>query len=120
MSRSFWCFVFAAEPVRLGLELAAICLYCVATIQEHHGRDETSYGHFIALFLPVLSSFAQATSPGGIVYGPKAAFKISAPSDWVLDNSAGVEQGLPCVLYPKDSSWQDAKTIITPKIAGRD
>jgi hypothetical protein len=72
---------------------------------------------FIALFFPATSSFAQETSSGGIVYGPKAAFKISAPSDWVLDNSAGVEQGLPCVLYPEGSSWKDAKTIMYAKIA---
>jgi hypothetical protein len=63
-------------------------------------------------------SLAQDTYPGGIVYGPKAAFKISAPEGWVLDNSAGVEQGLPCVLYPKGSTWADAKTIIYAKIAG--
>jgi hypothetical protein len=62
-------------------------------------------------------SFGKDIYPGGIVYGPKAAFKISAPGGWVLDNSAGVEQGLPCVLYPKGSTWADAKTIIYAKIA---
>ena len=56
--------------------------------------------------------FAQETYPGGIVYGPKAAFKIDAPAGWVLDNSAGAEQGLPCVLYPKGSTWSDAKAIM--------
>jgi hypothetical protein len=60
---------------------------------------------------------AQDTYPGGIVYGPKAAFKISAPQGWVLDNSAGIEQGLPCVLFPKGSTWAGAKTIIYAKIA---
>ena len=54
---------------------------------------------------------------GGIVYGPNAAFKINAPKGWVLDNSAGAEQGLPCVLYPKGSTWADAKTIMYAKIA---
>lgn len=54
---------------------------------------------------------------GGVVYGPKAAFKIDAPTGWVLDNQSGVQQGLPCVLYPKDSSWAAAKTIIYAKIA---
>jgi len=54
---------------------------------------------------------------GGIVYGPKAAFKIDAPNGWVLDNEAGAQQGLPCVLYPKGSSWADAKTIMYGKIA---
>jgi hypothetical protein len=60
---------------------------------------------------------AQETFPGGVVYGPKAAFKIDAPDGWVLDNKSGVEQGLPCVLYPKGSSWADAKTIMYAKIA---
>jgi hypothetical protein len=60
---------------------------------------------------------AQDTFRGGIVYGPKAAFKIDAPKGWVLDNSAGAEQGLPCVLYPKGSTWADAKTIMYAKIA---
>src|ERR1700732_1177728 len=60
---------------------------------------------------------AQDTYPGGIVYGPKAAFNIAAPEGWVLDNQAGAEQGLPCVLYPKGSSWADAKTIMYAKIA---
>ena len=54
---------------------------------------------------------------GGIVYGPKAAFNISAPKGWVLDNESGKEQGMPCVLYPKGSSWADAKTVMYAKIA---
>jgi hypothetical protein len=46
---------------------------------------------------------AQNKYPGGIVYGPKAAFNVSAPNGWVLDNESGVPQGEPCVLYPKGS-----------------
>jgi hypothetical protein len=61
-------------------------------------------------------SFGQ-TYPGGIVYGPKAAFSIGAPEGWVLDNESGAQQGLPCVLYPKGQSWADAKTIMYAKIA---
>jgi hypothetical protein len=71
----------------------------------------------IVLLLVCASGFGQDTHPGGIVYGPKAAFTISAPAGWVLDNSSGVKQGLPCVLYPKDSSWSDARTIMYAKIA---
>ena len=71
-----------------------------------------------ALALFPAKSFAQEKNyRGGIVYGPKAAFHISAPEGWVLDNQAGAEQGLPCVLYPKGSSWQEAKTIVYAKIA---
>jgi len=64
------------------------------------------------------SMFAQETSPGGIVYGPKASFNISAPEGWVVDNEAGKEQGMPCVLYPKGSSWSDAKTVMYANMAG--
>ncbi len=72
----------------------------------------------IFLFLACAKGFGQDTQyPGGIVYGPKAAFNIAAPEGWVLDNSAGVDQGLPCVLYPKGSTWADAKTIMYAKIA---
>ena len=73
---------------------------------------------FVALATsPVCMLFGDETYRGGVVYGPKAAFKVDAPEGWVLDNKSGVKQGLPCVLYPKDSSWADAKTIIYAKIA---
>jgi len=65
-------------------------------------------------------SFAEGQYPGGIVYGPKAAFNISAPDGWVLDNESGAEQGLPCVLYPKGQSWADAKTVMYAEIAGEE
>src|SRR5947207_6853518 len=73
---------------------------------------------FLALgaFCPCVS--AQKNYRGGIVYGPKAAFNISAPEGWVLDNQSGVSQGLPCVLYPKSESWSDARTVMSAKIAG--
>lgn len=64
-------------------------------------------------------SFAQ-NYPGGIVYGPKAAFNISAPGGWVLDNESGKSQGLPCVLYRKGQSWADGKTVMYAKIASTD
>jgi hypothetical protein len=68
-------------------------------------------------FLTPLVNSAEEKFVGGIVYGPKAAFNIKAPEGWVLDNSAGSEQGLPCVLYPKGSTWAAASTIIYAKIA---
>src|SRR5437660_9954517 len=60
-----------------------------------------------ALFL-VTAVPAQNKYPGGIVYGPKAAFSISSPDGWVLDNEPGLEQGLPSVFYPTGGSWADA------------
>lgn len=74
-----------------------------------------SIGYITSLLLCAFA-FAQDTYPGGIVYGPKAAFNIKAPEGWVLDNSAGAEQGLPCVLYPKGSTWADATTVMYAKI----
>src|SRR5262249_19734217 len=71
----------------------------------------------LAVSLPCFLSFSQQY-PGGIVYGPKAAFNIGAPKGWVLDNESGQEQGLPCVLYPKGQSWANAKTVMYAKIAG--
>ena len=55
--------------------------------------------------------------PAGIVHGPKAGFDITAPEGWVLDTEAGQGQDMPCVLYPKDSSWADAKTVMYAKVA---
>jgi hypothetical protein len=81
---------------------------------------KTTFLFGLALLVACDGAFAQQTYPGGIVYGPKAAFKIDAPAGWVLDNSAGAEQGLPCVLYPKGSTWADANAIMYAKIAGTD
>ena len=75
-------------------------------------------GVFCLVVLIATAVWAQQKYPGGIVYGPKAAFNISAPEGWVLDNESGLEQGLPCVLYPKGESWADARTVMYAKIAG--
>ncbi len=57
------------------------------------------------------------TSGGAIVHGPKAGFNITAPEGWVIDTESGKGQDLPCVLYPKGSSWSDAKTVMYAKMA---
>src|SRR4051794_26695311 len=54
---------------------------------------------------------------GGIVYGPKGAFNISAPKGWKLDPTAGSGDGLPCVLYPEGSIWNTADPLMYAKIA---
>jgi tetratricopeptide (TPR) repeat protein len=59
----------------------------------------------------------QEKIPAGVVHGPKAEFNISATEGWVVDNEAGVNQDMPCVLYPKGSSWADAKTVMYAKVA---
>src|SRR6266516_7447765 len=72
----------------------------------------------ILLLFICAGSFGQENYREGIVHGPKAGFNISAPEGWVVDNQAGVEQGMPCVLYPKVSSWADAKTVMYANMAG--
>src|SRR5205809_5067246 len=76
-----------------------------------------SAGVLCSMVVLCVGALAQEKYHGGIVYGPKAAFNISAPEGWVLDNESGAEQGLPCVLYPKGESWADARTVIYAKIA---
>ncbi len=53
-----------------------------------------------------------------IVYGPEAAFNIAAPAGWVIDNSAGAADGLPCVLYRKGDSWEGGDPLMYAKVAG--
>jgi hypothetical protein len=72
------------------------------------------------MFFSATQSFAKdvaGTYPAGIVYGPKAAFQISAPNGWVLDNHSGISDGQPCVLYPVGESWAKSPTIMYAKIA---
>jgi tetratricopeptide (TPR) repeat protein len=73
---------------------------------------------FLALAISsICTLLAEETSPGGIVYGPKAGFNITAPEGWVVDNESGKRQDLPCVLYSKGLSWSDAKTVMYAKVA---
>src|SRR6185503_19573676 len=60
----------------------------------------------------------QGQFPAGIIYGPKAAYKIDAPKNWILDNKSGISQGLPCVLYVNGYTWQTSPVIMYAKIAG--
>lgn len=72
------------------------------------------------LILSLLASGVEAIaqpSAGGIVYGPKGAFNLSAPKGWKLDPTAGSEQGLPCVLYPEGETWDSADPVMYAKIA---
>ncbi len=74
---------------------------------------------FLALAISSICMLrGEETTPGGIVRGPKAGFNISPPEGWVVDNEAGKEQAMPCVLYPKGSSWSDAKTVMYANMAG--
>ena len=55
--------------------------------------------------------------PFAIVYGPKGAFNIAAPAGWVIDNAAGQNDGLPCVLFRKGQTWEKADPLMYAKIA---
>jgi len=46
---------------------------------------------------------AQNKYPGGIVYGPKAAFNISAPDGWVLDNESACHRASRACFIQKGS-----------------
>src|SRR5438874_11470980 len=81
-------------------------------------RSMTCVLVFVLLAALLSSADDQQASPGGSVYGPKAGFNISAPEGWVVDNEAGKEQGMPCVLYPKGSSRSDGKTVMYANMAG--
>ena len=70
----------------------------------------------LLLFAPKMKMMAQP-SAGGVVYGPKGAFNIAAPEGWVLDPTAAAKQRQPCVLYPKDQTWETADPLMYARIA---
>lgn len=72
---------------------------------------------FLVPLLFVISVVGQQFS-AGIVYGPKAAYKIDAPKNWVLDNAVGRSIGLPCVLYINGYTWENSPVVMYAKIAG--
>jgi hypothetical protein len=74
----------------------------------------------VALILSVLATRFEVLaqpSAGGIVYGPKGAFNLSAPKGWKLDPTAGSKQGLPCVLYREGETWDTGDPVMYAKIA---
>src|SRR6266550_7750250 len=80
-------------------------------------KTKISFLALLAISALAPRMLGQETPRGGIVTGPKAAFNITAPEGWVLDTESGKHQDLPCVLYPKSSSWADAKTVMYAKVA---
>ena len=72
------------------------------------------------LSVMVASSGYAQPSAGGVVYGPKGAFNLTAPKGWVLDPNAGAAQGQPCVLYLKDATWETSDPVMYARIASTD
>lgn len=72
------------------------------------------------LLLPILlllcvPAFAQKPDEGigsGIIYGTNHAYALSAPKGWVMDNQAGVSQGVFAVFYPSGSSWGKRSVVM--------
>src|SRR4051812_7434713 len=79
-------------------------------------KTRLSFFGAMLLLASGISALAQP-SAGGIVYGPKGAFNISAPKGWKLDPAAGAGNGLPCVLYPEGATWETADPLMYAKIA---
>jgi hypothetical protein len=71
----------------------------------------------LSILLAMGASGIAQPMAGGIVYGPKGAFNISAPKGWKLDPTAGSKQGLPCVLYPEGQTWETAEPLMYARIA---
>jgi hypothetical protein len=84
-------------------------------------RERWKRGMLIVLLTLSASVIGNAQpSASGVVYGPKGAFNITAPKGWVLDPSAGAEQGQPCVLYLKDATWDTSDPVMYARIARTD
>ena len=62
--------------------------------------------------LLVISTPLFAQSIESYVYGKNQCYYFTAPPGWVADNQAGKDFDFPIVLYPKDSSWDNATTVI--------
>ena len=68
---------------------------------------------FILILLFVALKLSSQENPNcGIIYGANHSFKLTAPTEWVLDNKSGVEQGIHAVFYKKGSSWANAVTVM--------
>src|SRR6187401_145797 len=75
---------------------------------------------YLAVGLLLLACVAQAFADQvgfATVYGPKGAFNIAAPAGWLIDNEAGQSDGLPCVLFRKGQTWENAEPLMYAKIA---
>ncbi len=64
------------------------------------------------LFISCFSAHAQKEANSGIIYGRNHAFSVTAPKSWVLDNMAGVSQGIYAVFYKLGESWEKGETVM--------
>lgn len=66
----------------------------------------------LILLVALSISLRAQTTGGGIIYGKDHVYALAAPKGWIMDNKAGVFQGLHAVFYPVGSSWVGGKTIM--------
>ncbi len=66
----------------------------------------------------VLADSAEART--GILYGKDHVFCLTAPTEWVLDNSSGISQGLHAVFYRRGGSWRKSPTVMYANGAHKD
>ena len=93
---------------------------CRVRLHKLRARFSSHMNRYLVAGLILLTlhrdSFADQV-PFAIVHGPKGAFSITAPAGWVIDNTAGASDGLPCVLFPKGQTWENADPLMYAKIA---
>ena len=60
----------------------------------------------------ILDSAQGEDGNSGILYGDNHVYSLTAPKGWILDNRAGVSQGLHAVFYKTGSSWETGTTVM--------
>lgn len=58
-----------------------------------------------------------------LVYSKGASgtgFWLDVPSGWVIDQEVGKRHGICCVFYPKESTWNDAETVMYPRVTTKE
>ena len=93
--------------------------------------------HVLILFISVISFSGlcycqqhnepnQHSSPADrsvLVYSKGASstgFWLDVPSGWVIDQEVGKAHGICCVFYPKESTWNNAETVIYPRVTTKE
>src|SRR5438105_3970138 len=74
----------------------------------------------VLMILAIAGSVGAAEDrTAGLVYGDGYSFLVTPPPGWILDNHAGVDQGLYAVLYPEGKTWENATTAMYVNTAER-
>jgi hypothetical protein len=52
----------------------------------------------------------------GYVYGNTITYLLNTPKDWVFDNTSGLAQNIPVVMYPKQENYEKTPVLIYSNI----